>query len=1276
MKKTPIFVKMLIPIICVMLMQSGIIGIFLLSSGTVNALDDNAIGLLTNNAEVRGANLQDLMLLHWSNLDQFETEMTEALYIYLETQEISLDEFLGHRRHELDFMYAFSENVIEALRITATTGVFMYFLDGICPSEGGTRHLNGLYIRDLSALPNIPANLLFMAGYHQIARKHNISQDTLWTEPLVFYPEHEGMWRGFAYPQLAAQAMPDADTADLSFWNPLHYLRHNSPISTGQITYTRPVFFDGQMIAMIGTEMQLTAIVERHLPVRDFEYIGDSGYVLLLGDCSDTTVREILRASGPFANRIFNHVSQIQLQTSNREGVYAIVEVPDIRLVYRPLHIYNASSFFAQQQWSLIAMSTEQTLFSVSRHFITTMIIGLALSVLLGGLLVFMTIKRITQPIGLITHQLIAHGGDTAIDYKPSSAEMDLLCDTINHITAQRVLAENEIRRERQRYLLALESSNDTFIEYDIENDILQIFYFTNTPQQLPESKTIPDFLKNIHEVFHPHDNFDFLKVTHHEIRIKSSVFSHIQSVDPVDGYYWMSLKTILINDDSHGKNVSKVIGTAREITQEKVREMKAIALSQRDITSGCFHRDYGLEQIQRFAENAINDKQAFSMTFLHIENFETLELRFGLVFGGIFIAEFSHILLQFISKQESNHFITRLGNDEFLIFHGHGPDEINEDNIRTAFASLYTGGETEVRLNIKPFIYEKEFLRLKHSKVERPIKIFLDVANKSNLGNVAMELLERSPNIKSSVQALLGLIGRLFELNRIVACNYDTSLSTDQIAFEWNQSGIETPRDIQTISEEAFAKFQSMLDFDDTMVYVKKNIGFDSINPLLCIASELGKSVSMFCCALHNGTAHSGRMMFMAETRAWTDEEKDILRTLVKVISTYMDAEKNRSASKAKSKFLSRVSHEIRTPMNAIIGITNIAKDAVKNNNGTDIVNYLDKIGVSANYLLGLINDVLEMSRIESGKVLIMENNPFSLHGMIDDIEAVIRFSIESSGIQFIIHRDFRGACLTGDASRIKQVLINLLGNANKFTKPNGIITLSITEHEDEHFTFSVRDTGIGIPMDKQGDIFNAFEQAETPSITQKGTGLGLSISRNIIRAFGSDIELISEPDIGSEFYFTIQLPYSKEPIEAMKPAIDYSGYFTGKRILLVDDVEINLEVAAFILESAGFEVEFATNGQEAVNTFSMTPKGYFDAILMDIQMPVMDGITASTQIRSIASRADAPTIPIIALTANAFDEDWKKSAESGMNDHISKPINGEALLALLKRLLKKEEI
>lgn len=384
--------------------------------------------------------------------------------------------------------------------------------------------------------------------------------------------------------------------------------------------------------------------------------------------------------------------------------------------------------------------------------------------------------------------------------------------------------------------------------------------------------------------------------------------------------------------------------------------------------------------------------------------------------------------------------------------------------------------------------------------------------------------------------------------------------------------------------------------------------------------------------------------------------------------------------ASKVKSEFLSKMSHEMRTPLNAIIGITELAK---YNYNKPDTVkDYMDKLDVSSKYLLSLIDDILDMSKIENGKTAVV-NEPFYLTDLIDKINSMIQPQIIFKNINFKCDLNYTHDYLVGDILRLKQVIINLLSNAIKFTDRNGEVLLSVTELRDSEnnavIKFSVKDTGIGIKQERLNEIFDVFVQAdESTERTYGGTGLGLPISRNLVRFMGGELLVKSEFGKGSEFYFILGFPKAKNtaPIEhedtsSIIERVDLSGY----RILLVEDNDINIDIAKELLEIVGAEVEIAENGQLSVDMFTASALWYYDAVLMDIQMPVKNGIEATIEIRNI-KRADASVIPIIAMSANVFPEDIKNAIQSGMNGYTKKPIDIKQLYNVLENAINEKEV
>lgn len=396
-------------------------------------------------------------------------------------------------------------------------------------------------------------------------------------------------------------------------------------------------------------------------------------------------------------------------------------------------------------------------------------------------------------------------------------------------------------------------------------------------------------------------------------------------------------------------------------------------------------------------------------------------------------------------------------------------------------------------------------------------------------------------------------------------------------------------------------------------------------------------------------------------------EEDRKNLNEIGSIIQNKINLQRHDLAAKAKSDFLARMSHEIRTPMNGIIGMAEIAlRDGQEEKRRIDCLN---KIKNSSNYLLGLLNDILDMSKIESGKMKLVSEQA-DLAKMIRGLEPLLESKIAEKNIRFSQNIELKNDWFICDELRINQVLVNLLGNAVKYSNMGGHVKLTVREMQKtaelSEIYFEVSDDGIGIAEDKQHLIFQSFEQADTSENARiQGTGLGLAISSRLIHMMDSQIQLQSAPGKGSTFYFTLQLkPVEKSRLQEKTP--DLSRDFTGKRVLVVEDNALNMEIARTLLETFGIEVEEAYNGKEAVEGVRTTPPGYYDLILMDIMMPEMDGLEATRTIRQI-DREDLKTLPIIAMSANAFDEDVKRSIASGMNGHLSKPVN----VSLLKETL-----
>ena len=418
----------------------------------------------------------------------------------------------------------------------------------------------------------------------------------------------------------------------------------------------------------------------------------------------------------------------------------------------------------------------------------------------------------------------------------------------------------------------------------------------------------------------------------------------------------------------------------------------------------------------------------------------------------------------------------------------------------------------------------------------------------------------------------------------------------------------------------------------------------------------------------------YKGRMAIIISTRDVTTV-RESERALQLELKTALEQAKR--ANQAKSNFLFNMSHDIRTPMNAILGFNDIATTNIDNKE--KVLDALKKAKYAGKHMLGVINDILDMSRIENGK-LELDINIIDVKEHIMRFKDMFKFDMEKRGIKFEVIDDTKTKYIYGDYLRITQVITNLLGNAMKFTKAGGTVTyhgieVDVGEEGYVGYDIHIKDTGIGMSEEFQKRVFTAFEREQSATMSGvQGTGLGLAIVKRLVELMEGTISFKSTLGVGTEFVVSFKAKVADAAnIDKLRGSHEETKEnefeFEGKRILLVDDNELNREIAYEILSAAGFIVEQANDGMTAIEMVFDAEEDYYDLVFMDIQMPGMNGYEAARQIRKLSNRKKAQ-VPIIAMTANAFEEDRDKSFRSGMNEHIAKPVDIEKVLEIVKKV------
>ena len=415
----------------------------------------------------------------------------------------------------------------------------------------------------------------------------------------------------------------------------------------------------------------------------------------------------------------------------------------------------------------------------------------------------------------------------------------------------------------------------------------------------------------------------------------------------------------------------------------------------------------------------------------------------------------------------------------------------------------------------------------------------------------------------------------------------------------------------------------------------------------------------------------NSARDFFIQQEHSEQEYRKSLEQ---KNIALQLAVQRETKANLAKREFLFNMSHDIRTPMNAIIGFTALAQTHIDDRG--QVEDYLKKISVSSQHLLSLINDVLDMSRIESGKVT-LEAKPVHLPELVHELRDIIQAVVSKKDLSLTLDTvGVENEDIIADPLRLEQILINVLANAVKFTPDGGQISLWIVQKDTApagyaDFEFHIKDNGIGMSEEFQKHIFEQFARERTSTVSKiQGTGLGMAITKSLVDMMGGGITVKSEQGKGSEFTISLRFPIGEAKTGQTPPAAKASA-FTGKKLLVVEDNELNLEIASTLLKEAGFEVDTAENGKIAVEKVEAASADRYDLILMDIQRPEMDGYEATRRIRALPD-AEKAALPIVAMTANAFEDDRKNALHAGMNGHIAKPLDIQKLFQVLSELLK----
>lgn len=1353
----------MVSLAAIVLIQGALPISVLAFSDVKGTLEGNAISIDARAVDNRKVILESAMVKGWSGISRETVAFNSALSDQLAQSGLDVPGFLADDSQKEAFIAATFPRLLSVIGSNSTSGVYL-----ILGNDGdlsvGEDHI-GAFLRDSDPTGNSDSHsdLLLERGDKEIARNASIALDNTWAPKLHLAGSGVRSADDFFYkPYEAALQNPGADAKAMAYWSQPFVLEGNPSDSYRMIAYSVPLMLDGQVYGVLGIEVSTAYLADTCFPVSELSGSEAGGYALALEDGNGSY--QIIAGNGALYNAVNAEGPAFALEETRNAGLMQVEGVTmgdqQVYAIAEPLKLYSGIVPYDDTSWAVVGLFPKDSIFAAGNSLYHRLGVTIGLTTIGCLVLVALVSRAINRPLrGLIGS--VRGGMEKLRAFRTSVAEVDQLHSVILDLTEDGLEKQRMLNEEKERYRLAVKGTNDAFFTYCPDKGTIEIVNSLDDGEY--EAKRFWDLFRR--DSANP-EVVDAIEQAVNQMQEKSIQVEAMTERSPQG--CWLEVSSSRVQDADNGQDC--MVCVIHDIDDRKRREIEAAHKQALDPATSAYRFEPGMDAITAARVGA----DAGQLAIIEIDGFADIVRDFGIPFGDVLLNELTKAMRAF-NRDRGGHdaILVRVGAGQFACWlPGKCADDVIGEaaELQRRFARLVRPGVLELNFHVGAASAEgvrstSELLCRARTALQasmghraacacwgpsmdgafeprpfNPISSFSHVEDMS-LPALTLNLLDRRLSLAAGMDLLMRRLNEKLDVTNLFITSFQEDYQTASVRYFFGPiPGIDESA-VFPLSREAVDTLQRF--GERGLVHPVSEM------PIFAMSAETRAYANGVAFPMMNVGKYSGSVFFLSNAgKAFDDDAAaNTLREVGTIIQNRINQEDLDQSAQAKSDFLARMSHEIRTPMNGIIGMTEIALKPEQSNERR--VDCLNKVHASSLYLLDLLNGILDMTKIENDKMLLGDAS-FSMSHVVEELNAVSAGRLAARNQKLVVDMRMQHDWFTGDALRLSQVLINLVGNAVKYSDDGGTITVTIEERSavgdagalapgraaagadaqaagappasceaantgtqaagdaagtlpagceaaealapgrgavdaDAQTTgvgvqasntrtasvyFAVTDRGVGIAEEDIERIFAKFEQVNTTDARQQGTGLGLAISNRIVLMMGDRIRANSRLGHGSTFYF--EIPLTMADAADKSPCADAEQVdFTGKRALVAEDNELNMEIIAYVLDDMGFTVDKTTNGQEAVDAFEQSPVGRYDIVLMDVMMPVMDGLTAAHRIRSLG-RADAADVPIVATSANAFAEDVKRSLASGMNAHVSKPIDPEKLAKVLAKVMR----